>query len=319
MLRLGYKLSSEEHGPSDLIRYARRAEEVGFSFAAISDHIHPWIDRQGHSPFVWGVIGAIAQATERLEIVTGVTCPTIRMHPVIAAHATATAACLLQGRFAFGVGSGEHLNEHVTGAKWPPAQVRLDMLEEAIDLIRELWRGKLTSHRGRHFTVENARLYDVPDQPPPIFVAASGARSLAIAGRAGDGFIGLAPDAEQVKKFHDEGGEGKPALAEVNVCYAPTEEEARRIVKEWWPVAGLSGGQLMQELALPAHFEAACEPVSAEAAAETVACGNDPERHLEEIRKFADAGYTHIWIHQIGPDQKGFFDFYEAQVLPKLS
>jgi coenzyme F420-dependent glucose-6-phosphate dehydrogenase len=319
MLRLGYKLSSEEHAPTDLVRYARRAEQVGFSFAAISDHIHPWIDRQGHSPFVWGVIGAIAHATERLEIVTGVTCPTIRMHPVIAAHAAATAACLLPGRFAFGVGSGEQLNEHVTGAKWPPAQVRLDMLEEAIDVIRKLWRGELTSHRGVHFTVENARLYDVPDQPPPIFVAASGDRALTLAGRAGDGFIGLAPDAEQVKKFHDEGGEGKPSLAEVNVCYAATEDEARAVVKEWWPVAGLGGGQLMQELALPSQFEAACEPVSPEAAAETVACGNDPERHLEEIRKFVDAGYTHIWIHQIGPDQEGFFDFYEGQVLPKLS
>lgn len=318
MVRLGYKLSSEEHSPADLVRYGRRAEDAGFSFAAISDHIHPWIDRQGHAPFVWSVIGALAHATDGLEIVTGVTCPSIRIHPVVAAHAAATAACLLPGRFAFGVGSGERLNEHVTGKVWPPAQVRLEMLEEAIEIIRKLWRGALTSHRGRHFTVENARLYDVPDDPPPLFVAGSGPDAISLAGRAGDGYIGLAPKGEQVEQFRAEGGAGKRALCEVNVCYAASEGDARRVVKEWWPVTGLGGG-LMQELALPSHFEAACEPVTPEAASETVACGPDADRHIEEIRKFADAGYTDVWIHQIGPDQDGFFDFYAEQVLPKLA
>jgi len=317
-VKLGYKLSSEEHSPQDLVRYARRAEDLGFRFAAISDHIHPWVDRQGHSPFVWSVIGAIAQATNELELVTGVTCPTMRMHPVIAAHAAATSACLLPGRFSFGIGSGEHLNEHVTGAKWPPAQVRLEMLEEAIQVIRALWRGRLTSHRGKHFTVENARLYDVPDEPIPLLVAGSGPTSVRLAGREGDGFIGLAPDADVVGKFEDAGGQGKPKYCEVNVCYAADEATARRTVKEWWPVAGL-GGQLMQEIPLPSQFEAACEPVSEEAATENVVCGPDPDRHIEEIQKFADAGYDHIWIHQIGPDQDGFFTFYEDQVLPKLS
>lgn len=318
MLQLGYKLSSEEHHPSNLVRYARRAEEAGFSFAAISDHYHPWIDRQGHSPFVWAVIGAIATATERLTLITGVTCPTIRMHPAVVAQAAATAACLLPGRFAFGVGSGEHLNEHVTGEKWPPTKVRLDMLEEAVGVMRALWTGKLTSHRGEHFTVENARLYDVPDQPPPVLVAGSGPRSIALAGRVGDGYIGLAPNRDQIEAFEETGGRGKPKYCEINVCVASSDDDARATATEWWPVAGL-GGQLMQELALPAHFEAACAPLAPADATKNVVLGPDPERHIEEIRKFAGAGYDHIWIHQIGPDQDRFFDFYEDRVLPKLA
>ena len=317
MVEFGYKISSEEHGPQDLVRFTRRAEESGFTFGAISDHFHPWIDKQGHSPFVWGLLGAIAASTQNLKVITGVTCPTIRTHPAIVAQAVATTSMLMPGRFSFGVGSGENLNEHILGDHWPPAPVRLEMLEEAIEVMRNLWRGKLTSHRGKHYTVENARLYDVPDEPPPVLVAASGKKSLSLAGEIGDGLIALAPDDDMIRTYEESGGAGKPKYCEVNVCYAADEDDAKKTVREWWPVAGL-GGQLMQETATPALFEAATEPLSVEQVTETVSCGPDPDAHIENAKKFVDAGYTHLWFHQIGPDQEGFFKFYEEQVLPKL-
>jgi coenzyme F420-dependent glucose-6-phosphate dehydrogenase len=317
MVAFGYKVSSEEHGPQDLVRYARMAEDAGFTFAAISDHFHPWIDKQGHSPFVWGVLGAIAQATDELKLITGVTCPTMRVHPAIVAHAVATTSLLMPGRFSFGVGSGENLNEHILGDHWPPAPVRLEMLQEAIEVMRELWSGTLTSHLGKHYTVENARLYDVPDEPPPVLVAASGKKSLTLAGEIGDGLIALAPDEGMIESFNEAGGSGKPKYCEVGVCWATSEDEAKRTVREWWPLTGL-GGQLMQETATPALFEAATDPLSVDQVVETVSCGPDPDVHIENARKFIDAGYTHIWFHQIGPDQEGFFSFFEREVLPKL-
>jgi G6PDH family F420-dependent oxidoreductase len=317
-MKIGYKLSSEEHGPAELVRYAARAEKAGFEFAAISDHFHPWIDRQGQSPFVWAVLGGIAQATQRLNLVTGVTCPTIRIHPAIVAHAAATTELMMPGRFTLGLGSGENLNEHVLGDRWPRLGVRLEMLEEAVDVIRLLWRGGLRSHRGRHYTVENARLYSLPEEPPPIAIAGSGPKSVELAARIGDGYIGLVPNEEITSAFKSSGGEGKPVYAEINVCWAGDDASARRTVYEWWPVTGFKG-QLMQELALPSQFQSGAEMIDEERATQTVVCGPDPEAHTDEIRKFADAGYDHIWIHQIGPDQDGFFAFYENEVLPKLS
>jgi coenzyme F420-dependent glucose-6-phosphate dehydrogenase len=317
MAELGYKLSSEEHSARDLVRYAARAESAGFSFAAISDHYHPWIDEQGHAPFVWAVIGGIAQATERLGVLTGVTCPTVRTHPAIVAHAAATAATMLPGRFFFGVGSGENLNEHILGTRWPEVDVRLDMLEEAIEVVRLLWEGGLKSHHGRHYTVENARIYDLPEDPPPIIVAGSGSKSVGLAARVGDGLISLAPQEGLLEEFDAAGGRNKPRYAEVTVCWAADEAEARRTVHRQWPIAGVKG-QLSQELPLPSHFSQAAEMVDQEEATSTAACGPDPEAHIESARTFIEAGFTHIWFHQVGPDQEGFFRFYETEVLPKL-
>ena len=318
MVEIGYKISSEEHGPSDLVRYARRAEEAGFTFGSISDHIHPWVDAQGHSPFVWGVLGAIAEATERLVVGTGVTCPTIRTHPAVVAHAAATAACLLPGRFFLGLGSGENLNEHILGDRWPRAGTRLEMLEEAIDVLRKLWKGGNQNHEGKHYTVENARIYDLPDEPIPVYVAASGDKAVRLAGEKGDGLIALAPDPDLLKKFDDAGGTGKPRLAEVQVFYADSEQDALEKTAELWPLAGL-GGELSQELPLPRHFEQAAESLSVDDVRGKVAAGPDPDVHIEMISKYVDAGYTHVWVHQIGPDQDRFFDFYEREVLPALS
>jgi coenzyme F420-dependent glucose-6-phosphate dehydrogenase len=314
---IGYTLSSEEQQPEALVDLAARAEQVGFSFAGISDHFHPWIDKQGNSPFVWGVLGAISQRTERLELITGVTCPTFRIHPAIVAQAAATAAALLPGRFSLGVGSGENLNEHVLGERWPPVRERQARLEEAIEIIRLLWEGDLASHRGEHYRVENARIYSLPDEPPPILVAVAGERSVDLAARAGDGLIGTAPKAESVARFREGGGEGKPTYGQLHVCWAESEEEARSTALEWWPNAAVSGSHFL-ELPLPAHFEEAAELVDEEDIADSVICGPDAQRHLEAIREYIDAGYDHVYVHQIGPDQEGFFGFYERSVLPEL-
>jgi len=317
MVTLGYALSSEEHPPRELVRQARRAEEVGFPFALVSDHFHPWIDRQGHAPMVWGVVGAIAAATERLHLGTGVTCPMIRTHPAIVAHAAATAACLMPGRFFLGVGTGENLNEHVTGGRWPAPAERIEMLEEAVEVIRLLWRGGVQSHQGRHYTVDRARLYTLPDDPPPLKVAAASPVAAELAGRVGDGLISTAPKAEIVERFAEAGGDG-PRIAQMTVCWAETEEAARRTAHEWWPNVALSG-DLSQELATPEHFEMAATNVREEDVAGAITCGPDPEKHLEMIRAYDEAGFTHVYVHQVGPDQDGFFRFYEREVLPRVT
>jgi G6PDH family F420-dependent oxidoreductase len=316
MDQLGYSLSSEEHRPADLIDYARRAEESGFGFAVISDHFHPWIDRQGQSPFVWAVIGGIAQATERLGLGTGVTCPTVRVHPAIVAQAAATAGDLLPGRFFLGVGTGENLNEHILGDRWPEVDVRLEMMEEAVEVIRKLWSGSLTSHHGRHYTVENARIYTLPEQLPPIYVAGAGLKAADLAGRIGDGYIGTSPDEESMTTFDQAGGQGKPRYGQLTVCWAEDEAKALQTAKEWWPNLAVPG-QLSQELPLPATFEQAAKLVRDEDM-QVIPLGPDPEQHLASIREYFDAGYDHVYVHQIGPDQEGFFRFYEQEVLPKL-
>jgi G6PDH family F420-dependent oxidoreductase len=311
---VGYALSSEEHRPDDLVRYARLAEERGFGFALVSDHFHPWTDRQGQSPFVWAVVGAIAQATERLRLGTGVTCPTMRMHPAIVAHAAATAAALMPGRFFLGLGTGENLNEHVHGDRWPEGEVRLEMLAEAIEVIRLLWQGGYRSHRGRHYTVEQARLYTLPDEPPPIAVAAGKPDAAKLAATAGDGLVGTAPDAELLREFEAAGGAGKPRYGQLTVCWAEDEAQARKTALEWWPNAALPG-DLTQELALPRHFEQAARLVTEDQVSEQVVCGPDPEAHRAAIAEFAETGYDHVYVHQVGPDQEGFLDFYAREIL----
>ena len=315
-MEIGYKLSSEEHGPRDLVRYAAAAEEAGFSFALISDHFHPWIDEQGESPFVWSVIGAIAEATDGLRLGTGVTCPTIRIHPAIIAQAAATSAALMPGRFFLGVGSGENLNEHVLGDRWPEASVRIEMMAEAIEVIRTLWKGGLQSHHGSHYTVENARIYSLPDDLPPIYVAAGGPDAAKVAAEHGDGLVSTSPDDKVIEAFEKAGGTG-PRYAEVQVCWAADEDAAVATAKKQWPNMAM-GGQLGQEVALPSLYSAVAEHVSEDKIKESGSFGPDPEIHIEGIKKYVDAGYDHLCIHQIGPDQEGFFEFYRDEVLPKL-
>jgi G6PDH family F420-dependent oxidoreductase len=317
VVEIGYALSSEELGPLELVESARRAERAGFGFALVSDHFHPWLDVQGESPFVWSTIGAIAQATESLAIGTGVTCPLIRTHPAIIAHAAATSAALMPGRFFLGVGTGENLNEHVLGDRWPNHEQRLEMLEEAVAVMRELWRGDLVTHRGPHYTVDRARLYTVPEEPPPIAIAAGGPDAAELAGRIGDAFVSTAPDAELVKAFRDAGGEGKLCYGQLTVCYGEDRDEAVKTAFEQWPNAGL-GGELGQELAMPSHYQAACEVLTPDQVAEKVICGPDPDEHRKAIGEFEAAGFSRVYVHQVGRNQEPFFAFYEHEILSEL-
>jgi coenzyme F420-dependent glucose-6-phosphate dehydrogenase len=316
-LELGLALSSELHGPQELIAQARRAEEIGMSFALISDHFHPWTDKQGQSPFVWSVIGGIAQVTSKLTLGTGVTCPLIRTHPAIIAQAAATSAAMMPGRFFLGVGTGENLNEHILGGHWPEVDVRLEMLEEAVEVIRLLWSDETVSHRGQHYVVENARIYTRPQQPPPIMVAGSGKKSATIAGRIGDGFVGTAPNAEAIKTFESTGGRGKPKYGQMQVCYDADERRARKIAFETWPTSAL-GGELNQELKLPAHFQQATSKLREEDVTSQSVCGPDPEAHLAKIKEYETAGYDHVYVQQVGPDFEGFLKLYQREVMPKL-
>jgi G6PDH family F420-dependent oxidoreductase len=318
MIELGYALSSEEHGAGELVRQAQAAEKAGFEHALISDHYHPWIDRQGESPFVWGVIGAISQVTERLEIGTGITCPTTRIHPAIVAQAAATAASLLPRRFMLGVGTGENLNEHILGDRWPNADERLERLEEAVELIRELWTGELVSYRGRHFTVDRARIYSLPDELPPIGVAAGAHGSAEVAGRIGDALISTTPESELVQMFSDSGGLDKPRLGQLTVCWAETDEEAIQTAHRHWPNAALRG-DLGQELPLPRHFRQATELVTPDLVAEAVVCGPNPDRFREAIAKFEHAGFTRVYLHHVGHDPDGFMRFFERELMPELA
>lgn len=316
MPRYGYHLSAEEHPPNDLVRNARRAEELGLEFALVSDHFHPWVDQQGHGGFVWNLVGAIGVATERLRLGTGVTCPLIRTHPAIIAHAAATSAVMLEGRFFLGVGTGENLNEHVLGDRWPAPDERLDMLEEAIALMRTLWEGGYQTFRGDHYVVEQARIYDLPDEPIPVAVAAAAENAAELAGRVGDALVSTAPTEEVVESYRQGGGSGA-RYGKVTLCWADSEDEGKETAYRWFPNTG-APGELTTELALPRHFEQVAEVLSPDDIAETVPCGPDPERVVEQVREYEQAGFDHLYFHQIGPDQEGFFRFFERELKSRL-
>jgi coenzyme F420-dependent glucose-6-phosphate dehydrogenase len=317
MPELGFALSSEDHPPNELVRQAALAERAGFTFALISDHFHPWVDAQGHSPFVWTTLGGIAQATEKIRVGTGVTCPMIRIHPAIVAQATATVAAMMPGRFFLGVGSGENLNEHVTGARWPLPDERLEMMEEAVEVMRLLWQGGEQTHRGKHYTVDHARVYTLPDEPPDVYVAATAPKAAELAGRIGDGFISTAPEHEYVEKFAEAGGDGKPKLGMMHCAYDTDEKAGLERATKLWPNLALKG-PLGQELATPSDFEAAAEMVEEDDVSESTPCGPDPKRYLDMIGKYADAGFTHVYIHQIGENQDEFAEFAKRELMPKL-
>jgi coenzyme F420-dependent glucose-6-phosphate dehydrogenase len=317
-VEFGVSLSSEEHAGRSLVDQAARAEEAGFRFALISDHFHPWLDQQGNSPFVWSTLGAIAQATQRLRVGTGVTCPLIRIHPAIVAQAAASTQELFGGRFFLGLGTGENLNEHILGDGWPRPSVRLAMLEEAVALIRHLWAGGLKSWSGDYYEVDRARIYTLPQPLPPIYLAAVGKKAAELAGRVGDGLISTAPKGELVRSFQTSGGGSKPRYGQATVCWAPSEREATQLIMRWWPIIGI-GGELDAELPTPRDFESAVSTVRPEDVAGKAALGPDPERHVELIRKYAEAGFDHVYIHQVGPDQAGFLRFYRDEVIPELT
>jgi G6PDH family F420-dependent oxidoreductase len=306
-MEIGYWLSSEEHDANTLVANARRAEEAGFEHLLISDHFHPWVDAQGESPFVWGVIGAIGAATDRIRLGTAVTCPLIRIHPAIVAQAAATSQQLMDGRFFLGVGTGENLNEHITGAKWPRPDERLEMLEEAIEIMRKLWAGEYETYRGKHYTVEQARIYTLPDQPPAIVVAAAQSEAAKLAAEHGDGYMNTSPDAEIVQEYRGAGGK-EPLYGKVTGCVASSAGEAKKIAKERGPNVAL-GGSLSQELALPRDFEAAAKNVREDDFKGELVLGNDLDEWRAKIQEYERAGFTHVSLHDISENQEEFIAF----------
>lgn len=318
MTRIGYTLSSEEFRPSRLVDLAGKAKDAGFPFAGISDHYHPWMDTQGQSPFVWAVLGGIAARTSQLQLITGVTAPIMRIHPAIIAQAAATVADMLPGRFVLGVGTGEALNEHIVGEVWPPVSIRQEMLREAVEIIRALWQGDYQTVQGDYFDVFNARLYTLPEQSPPIYIAASGPETGTLAGEIGDGMISTAPDAETVEAFNN-AGTSRPKIAQHTLCWAENEDEAAETARKYWGYTALPG-QVSQELPLTRYFQEMTDGlVTPEMVKEKVTCGPDPDVHRQAIQKYLDAGFDDVYLHQVGPDQEGFFEFAKREILPRFS
>ncbi len=315
-MRIGLYLSTEEYSPAELLEQARHAADAGMHALWISDHFHPWTDSQGHSPFVWSMIGAVSQVCE-LPVMTAVTCPTVRIHPAVIAQAAATSAVLTRGRFRLGVGTGEALNEGIVGGAWPNADVRRDMLAEAIDVMRKLWTGEVVNHRGPHFTVQNARIYTLPAEPIPVYISAYGPQSTAFAAQTGDGFVTTRPDAELIGMFRQRSG-GKPVTAGAKACFAPTRDEAEKIAHKLWPIQGLPG-ELNQVLPTPSHFEQAAQLVRPEQISSTIPCGPDPQAHIDAMRRYQEAGTDELFVAPVGPHYQEMISLYERDVIPALT
>ena len=312
-MRLGYKLIAEGFGPKELIRQAVRAEEAGFDFVEMSDHYHPWVEAQGHSPFVWNVLSAIAVRTDRIGLATGVTCPSVRYHPAIVAQAAATLAIISDDRFTLGIGAGERLNEHVVGQGFPSVRGRHERLAEALDIINLLWRGGYQSYQGKHLTLEDARVFDLPDRLPVIAVAAGGREAATLAATHGGGLFVTEPRTDLAETYASEGGTG-PRYAEIPVAWAPTVDaavEAAHRTSAW----ALTGWKVMAELPNPVNFEAAAASVRPEDVRAQFTCGPDPAPYREVIQKHVDAGYDHIALMNAGPDPDGFLDFAAKELI----
>jgi G6PDH family F420-dependent oxidoreductase len=318
MTDFGYTMMSEQAGPKELVSHVVAAEQAGFDFAVISDHYFPWLDAQGHSPYAWSVLGAAALATEQLPLMTYVTCPTIRYHPTIVAQAAATVQLLADGRLTLGLGSGENLNEHVVGGGWPSVDVRHRMLREAIEIIRGLFIGGYFSYDGEFFEADSAKIWDLPETPPPIGVAVSGPQSCQLAGELADAMIAVEPSQELGDAFDAAGGAGKPRVGQVPLCFDRDREAAVARAHEQfrWFVGGF---KVNAELPGPTAFDAATQFVRPEDVAEEIPCGDDVERAVEAVRPYVDAAFTHVALVQVGGDHQGeFIRWAEDELLPAL-
>ena len=315
MVQFGYKLMTEEHGPAALIENAQRAEAAGFDFVSISDHFHPWLEAQGHAPFAWSVLGGIAQATSRIGIATGLTCPIIRYHPAIIAQAAATIAVMSKGRFTLAVGAGERLNEHVTGDRWPSTPERHAMLGEAIDIFRTLWSGGVHSWSGEWYVVDHARLYDLPDDPINVVVGVSGPASVALAIDKADGIMATEPKSGLVDGFRAE--KAGPAYAEALLSYAPTRQAGLEQAHRTFRFSAL-GWAVNSELRDVDGFESASRFVRPEDLESSIAAGPDVDAHLAVIKTYTDAGFDRIVLTCPGQEQARFIDFFEKELRPRL-
>ncbi len=314
--KLGFGLFGEEHPPDRLVKLAQMAEEADFDFLMATDHFHPWISQQGEGVFVWSLLGGVASVTRDIKVGTGVTCPSGRIHPAIIAHAAATTAAMMPGRFTLGLGSGEALNEHVTGDHWYTPGIRLAKLREAIKIIRRLWSGEEYTYHGDHFTVEAARLYTLPDDPPEIVVAAAGPRSAELAAE-NDGLVVTGPDTELIERVREGGGE-KSVYGQITLCWDEDEERARQIAHEHWPISALSW-LLRADLRTPAQLEDAVKHVPQGAVTNKIICTSSTGPIVDAIQEYAAAGIDHIYIHQVGPRPEAFVDFFSRSLKPALA
>lgn len=317
MVAVGYTLMCEQAAPGPLIDHAVQAEQVGFDFLVISDHYYPWLESQGHSPYAWSVLGAIAYATSRVGLMSFVTCPIRRYHPAVVAQKAATIGMLADGRFTLGLGAGENLNEHVVGA-WPHVMQRHEMFEEAVQIIRPLLDGETLTYSGNHFEVPEAYLWDRPEAPVPIAIAASGPSACKLAARYGDGLIATEPDPHVLDLFDRVGGAGKPRYGQVNLCYGPDERQCQHIAHDQfrWSVLGWKANA---ELPSTEAFVAATGSVRPEDVAQSIPCGPDVDRHVAAFQRYVDAGFTHVAIVQVGGDsQPMFLDWAREELLPRL-
>lgn len=322
MTRFGYTLMTEQAGPTQLVRDAQLAERAGFDFEVSSDHYFPWLEAQGHAPYAWATLGAVSQVTERVELMTYVTCPTQRYHPAVVAQKAATTGLLSGGRFTLGVGAGENLNEHVVGRGWPSVRVRQEMLAEAVEIIRELFTGELTDYTGEHFRVESARLWDLPEQPVPIAAAVSGERSIERFAPLADHLIAVQPEAELVqgwaKQRRDAGQPPSRTIGQIPVCWGPDRDAAVQTAHEQFRWFG-GGWSVNADLPTTAGFAAASQFVRPEDVAESIPCGPDVEPIVKAVSAYWDAGFTDIALIQVGADsQEEFCRFAEAELLPAL-
>jgi G6PDH family F420-dependent oxidoreductase len=315
-MQLGYTMMTEQAGPRDLVGHVVGAEEAGFDFAVSSDHYFPWLDEMGHSPNAWVTLGAAAQATSRIPLMTYVTCPILRYHPAVVAQQAATLQIVAEGRFTLGLGAGENLNEHVVGGGWPPADVRQEMLDEALQIIRELFDGGYVNHRGEHFDVESARLWDLPEKRVPIGVAVSGAQSCRLAGEYADAMIAVEPDASLGEQFDAAGGAGKPRIGQLPICYDSDRDAAVKRAHALFRWFGL-GWKVNAELPGPTAFDSASSFVREDDVASSIPCGDDVDAVLEAAKEYADAGFTQLALVQIGGDQQApFLEWSRTTLMP---
>jgi G6PDH family F420-dependent oxidoreductase len=316
-MKFGYTMMCEQRGPKDLVADVVFAEQAGFDFAVISDHYSPWLAEQGHSPYAWSVLGAAAVSTDRIELMTYVTCPIVRYHPAIVAQKAATVALLADGRFRLGLGAGERLNEQVVGAPWPAVDTRHEMLSEAVDIIRALWGGGFVTVRGRHFAVDSAKLYDLPEQPIPLGIAVSGQQSCTLAGERADLAIAVEPDSELIELFAGSGGTGKPVVGQAPCCYGNDAEAALSLAHQRFRWFG-GGWKVNAELPGPAAFDAASKFVRESDLADQIPHGPAVGAYVDLARQWAEAGFTELAFVQIGSDQAAFCEWFAATLRPAL-
>ncbi len=315
-MQIGFKLMAEAFGPQEMVRQAIEAEQAGFDFVEISDHYHPWLYSHGHSGFAWSILAAAAAKTERIELATGVTCPTMRYHPAIIAQAAATTQLLADGRFVLGVGSGERLNEHVVGRPWPSVTRRQEMLREALEVIRLLWSGGYHSYEGKHLMLEDARVFDLPEILPPIAVASGGVQASRLAAELGDGLFATEPKSELTQSYADAGGTG-PRYAEVPLAWALDEAAAAASAHKLFRF-GLTGWKIQSELPNPINFEAATAFVTEDDMRTVFATGPDRDKHLAVAQQFVDAGFDRLALVNAGPDVDGFLEFFAGELAEPL-